>query len=188
MGHVPKGFQYCTDDQHRKAARAGSSEPSCHPDCHRILWDRAATDSIRTKAPAIDQGQLAERSIRQFASLRSAFDALGPAHQNAKHGHDKQSQDYYKENFTYLDQISLSLGPPAVNKKKALAKPGPVSTTRNLSRRLSHLRHLLTHCYVVPLLASGLSLRSFRTIGSSSAAQANRCRRQLEAQGGGQHP
>ena len=33
----------------------------------------------------------------------SAFDALGPAHQNAKHGHDKQSQDYYKENFTYLD-------------------------------------------------------------------------------------
>ena len=47
----------------------------------------------------------------------SAFDALGPAHQNAKHGHDKQSQDYYKENFTeralqqrchYLDYFPLS--------------------------------------------------------------------------------
>ena len=44
------------------------------------------------------------------------MDALGPAHQNAKHGHDKQSQDYYKENFTeralhqrcrYLDHFPL---------------------------------------------------------------------------------
>jgi len=51
MGHVPKGFQYCTDDQHRKAARAGSSEPSCHPDCHPIIWDWVAT---RQLSPAAD--------------------------------------------------------------------------------------------------------------------------------------
>jgi hypothetical protein len=92
----------------------------------------------------------------KFAFLRSAFDALGPAHQSAKHGHDKQSQDYYKENFTeralhqrcrYLDH-SLSLGPPAVNKKKAPAKPGASSQSG-----------LTT---VLPRFKSGRALNGFR--------------------------
>jgi hypothetical protein len=50
--------------------------------------------------------------------------------------------------------------------------------------------------WTFPFLASGLSLdvslygplRTFRTMGSSSAAPANRRRRQLEAQEGGQRP
>ena len=57
-------------------------------------------------APAIEgQGQFIERSLATSIRLSQLCirDALGPAHQNAKHAHHKQSQDYYKENFTYLD-------------------------------------------------------------------------------------
>jgi hypothetical protein len=87
-------------------------------------------------APAIDgQGASSQSGAYvKFASLRSAFDALGPAHQNAKHGHDSRariitrrtSPSELSTGAVATSIISLSLGPPAVNKKKAPAKPGPV--------------------------------------------------------------
>ena len=39
----------------------------------------------------------------------SAFDALGPAHQNAKHGHDKQEQDYHKNIYRHVHGLHLPL-------------------------------------------------------------------------------